>query len=110
MTVLLIAYDLVDAEAGAEINALIRTVGQSWARPLATVWYVQTNLTPEVVKAQIAECLGMDDGLVVQRVDSEAVGHNLSMRWTRSLASDERVERKPCQIIALPRRVFQDAA
>ena len=110
MTILLIAHDLVDAETRQNVIARIRAIGYRWARPLADVWYVDTELAPEAVQVQFADLLGIDDGLVVQRVGCDAVGYNTSVRWTRSTNDRDCDQGRSGQIIPWPRQPFADAA
>ena len=72
METLLIAYDLADTEDTADLTAAIQALGDRWARPLASLWCVETDKSPTEIEAQLSDLLGMDDGLLVQRMEGEA--------------------------------------
>ncbi len=115
MTILLIAYDLEKVETSRTVSKVIRAIGARWARPLANVWFVDTELVPADVEARLSPLLGIDDGLMVQKVDCEAVGYNTSMRWTPNskpaavVGASSTDNLPPCEIIAWPGRLA-DAA
>ena len=82
MATLLIAYDLADAEGAADLTVAIQSLGVRWARPLASLWYVETDKSPGELETELSSLLGMDDGLLVQRTAGEAVLTNTMLRWT----------------------------
>jgi hypothetical protein len=83
MSLLLIAYDIGPAD-GAEkaLSAAIRALGQRWARPLATLWYVDTSATVADIEALLAPLIGDEDGLLIQEVTGQAALANTMLRWT----------------------------
>ena len=90
MQMLLIAYDLAERELNeTAMTTVIRRIGERWARPLASVWYVETNVAAADIEAELAELLGTGDGLVVQATAGEAVVANTMLRWTPSRRSVE---------------------
>ena len=93
MPVLLIAYDLADeaANARAVTDTIVRS-GIRWARPLASVWYVETDRRAEDIEAEISDLLGIDDGLLVQATIGEAAATNAMLRWTLSPGAEETEE------------------
>ena len=83
MPTLLIAYDLASSgHAAVPLAAAIRQLGSRWARPLASLWYVETTATPAEIEAMLAAHLGDDDGLLVQEVAGHAALANTMLRWT----------------------------
>jgi hypothetical protein len=83
MPTLLIAYDLAPS-GGADtlVATAIRQLGSRWARPLASLWYMETTATPCEIEAALAPLLGDDDGLLVQEVTGHAALANTMLRWT----------------------------
>jgi hypothetical protein len=91
MSTLLIAYDLSDAgSANGPLAAAIMRLGSRWARPLSTLWFIETAATPADIEAALAPWIDADDGLVVQAVAGEAALANTVVRWTgrRVVAAD----------------------
>ena len=83
MPTLLIAYDLASSDhAATPLAAAIRQLGSRWARPLASLWYIETAATPAEIEATLAPLLGDDDGLLVQSVTGHAALANTMLRWT----------------------------
>ena len=83
MPTLLIAYDLdVPSTVGAHLADAIMRLGTRWARPLASLWYIETNTACTTVEEQLSGLLGTDDGLLVQQVTGEAALANTMLRWT----------------------------
>lgn len=81
---LLIAYDLASSSPSrAQIAETLMSIGESWARPLETVWMLKTRLAPEAVEARLAPLLGPDEGLMVQEARGEAALVNTAFRWFR---------------------------
>ena len=79
----LIAYDIAAADgAGSALAAAIRQLGPRWARPLASLWYVETTRSVEQIEAALAPFLNDDDGLLVQEVTGQAALANTMLRWT----------------------------
>jgi hypothetical protein len=87
MPMLLIAYDLASSgHTATALPAAIRQLGGRWARPLASLWYVETTATPAEIEAALASLLSDDDGLLVQEVTGHAALANTMLRWTRGSA------------------------
>jgi hypothetical protein len=83
MSILLIAYDTVPADsADKALSGAIRALGQRWARPLATLWYVETSAAVAEIEAALSPLLGDEDGLLVQEVAGQAALANTMLRWT----------------------------
>ena len=111
METLLIAYDLADTEDTADLTAAIQALGVRWARPLASLWCVETDKSPTEIEAQLSDLLGMDDGLLVQRMEGEAALANTMLRWT-ARAVAVKTDVVGAQVIAWPdaRRIVAEAA
>jgi hypothetical protein len=84
MRTLLIAYD-IEIEGGTDTRALsatVRALGQRWARPLASLWYVETLATVADVEAVLSPLIGDENALLIQEVKGEAALANTMLRWT----------------------------
>jgi hypothetical protein len=83
MPILLIAYDIATADgADKALSVAIRALGQRWARPLATLWYVETSAAVAEIEAVLAPLIGDEDGLLIQEVAGQAALANTMLRWT----------------------------
>jgi len=84
MRLFLIAYDL--ARSGPNKHALataIMNLGQAWARPLETTWYVRSETSEGEIQHSLSGLLDPEDGLIVQPVSENAVMANTALRWFR---------------------------
>jgi len=84
MTELLIAFDLASPHShkSALVDCLMR-LGEAWARPLETVWVLRTDRSAAEIESALSQCLGPDDGLLVQPISEQAALVNASLRWFR---------------------------
>ena len=82
MPTLLIAYDLAGPQAATPLADAIMSLGARWARPLASVWYVETSASAAEVEATLIDFLQDDDGLLVQQAFGHAALANTMLRWT----------------------------
>ena len=80
MRTYLITYDIA-APARHSLASAIMGLGESWARPLETTWYVQSSERAEAIEGQLKEHLDCEDGLLIQEVERNAVLLNTSLRW-----------------------------
>ena len=65
-------------------------LGEAWARPLETTWYVQTAERARRARKPAASHLDSEDGLLIQRVEeASAVLLNTALRWFRRRHRDE---------------------
>ncbi|HRD75387.1 MAG TPA: hypothetical protein PK264_05530 [Hyphomicrobiaceae bacterium] len=94
MAELLIALDLADPHQGKAciVDSLMR-LGEAWARPLETVWVVRTERSAAAVEAELSQCLGPDDGLLVQPIAEQGALVNASLRWFRRRVDVDAAER-----------------
>jgi hypothetical protein len=89
MPTLLVAYDLDTNEtATPDLTATIRRLAHRWARPLASLWYIETHAPPEMIEAALAPLLGDADGLIVQEITGTAAVANTMLRWTVGGSAD----------------------
>lgn len=84
MRMFLISYDLAKPNRNRHAMATaIMSLGQAWARPLESTWYVRAELSDADVSTLLADLLDADDGLIVQAVSDAAILANTSLRWFR---------------------------
>jgi hypothetical protein len=82
MRTYLISYDLARPHLRKHVIAqAIMALGESWARPLESTWYVRTEEAPETIEQRVARHLEEDDGLLVQGVRGDALLANTELRW-----------------------------
>lgn len=84
MRTYLISYDLAKPNRNQHVVAqVIMGLGEKWARPLATTWYVSSDRDETDLEAELRYLLDEEDGLLIQAVKREAVLTNTSLRWFR---------------------------
>lgn len=84
MRTLLISYDLAKPSLNQPYLAdAIMSLGQSWARPLESVWYLRTEESQTMIETRLSRLLDDNDGLLVQPVREDAVFCNTGLRWFR---------------------------
>ena len=84
MRTYLVAYDLAKPNRNKHVIAQeIMGLGERWARPLESTWYVEGRISAAEVERRLADLLDSDDGLIVQQVENTALLSNTSLRWFR---------------------------
>ena len=84
MRTYLVSYDLAKPALNQPYLAeAIMSLGASWARPLANVWYLKAEQTPSEIEARLSRLLDEDDGLLVQETRGDALMLNTGLRWFR---------------------------
>ncbi|MGE3066113.1 MAG: hypothetical protein AB7K67_11035 [Hyphomicrobiaceae bacterium] len=82
MRTFLIAYDLSNPSAARHrLSGEIMQLGEAWARPLESTWYVRASLRKAAVETALRAHLDEEDGLIIQEVAAEAALLNTSLRW-----------------------------
>ncbi len=100
MRLFLISYDLARSSENKHAMATaIMNLGQAWARPLDTTWYVRSTSSEEDIQASLSGLLDDDDGLIVQAVSEDAVLVNTTLRWFRQRRRDAEIHNN---VIAFP--------
>jgi hypothetical protein len=82
MRTYLITYDLA-GDARHSLASAIMALGEAWARPLETTWYVQSSERPDALERRLRDHLDSEDGLLIQQVEASAVLLNTALRWFR---------------------------
>jgi hypothetical protein len=101
MRTYLVSYDLANPTMNEPyITDAIMALGEAWARPLATVWYLRTDAEPSLIENRLARLLDVHDGLLVQAVREDAAFRNTGLRWFRRRRSHGEAEAG--NIVAFP--------
>ena len=82
MRTYLITYDLA-TPARHTLSSAIMQLGDTWARPLETTWFVQSSERPDALERRLKPHLEGEDGLLIQQVETEALLLNTALRWFR---------------------------
>lgn len=80
MRTYLITYDLSTPSRHA-LSGAIMSLGEAWARPLESTWYVQSRERTDAIEGKLRDLLECEDGLLIQLVESDATLLNTSLRW-----------------------------
>jgi hypothetical protein len=80
MRTYLITYDL-STPARHTLSSAIMALGDAWARPLESTWYVQSRDRADAIEGKLKDLIDSEDGLLIQQVESEATLLNTSLRW-----------------------------
>ena len=96
MRTYLITYDLA-CPARHGLAGAIMALGEAWARPLDTTWYVQSAERAEALERQLKPHLDGEDGLLIQEVEARALLMNTALRWfkRRRPAADQTASALP---------------
>ena len=107
MRTYLITYDATTPNRHQMAHAVMQ-LGEAWARPLDATWYVQSNERAETLERRLQACLAEEVGLLIQRVETEAVLLNTALRWFRKRRQEPASE---TNVIAFPAaRAWPEAA
>jgi hypothetical protein len=82
MRTYLISFDTGAPERHA-LAAAIMQLGEAWARPLGTTWYVQSNERPDAIERRLKPLVDAVEGLLIQEVEARALLLNTTLRWFR---------------------------
>jgi len=93
MRTFLVSYDLAKPDLnGPYVADALMSLGETWARPLAHVWYLKTFATESEIELRLSRLLDDGDGLLVQETKGDAALVNTGLRWfrqrRRSIESD----------------------
>ena len=106
MQTYLITYDIA-SQTRHGISTAIMQLGDAWARPLETTWYVQSGAPAEALERQLRPHLDGEDGLLIQEVEASAVLVNTALRWFRKRRPDSDAGAE--NVVALPVRRVPEA-
>jgi hypothetical protein len=106
MRTYLITYDLA-TPARHTLSSAIMQLGESWARPLETTWYVQSPQRADALERQLKPHLDGEDGLLIQQVETDALLLNTALRWFRKRRQEGSVETG--NVVAFPVSVLPEA-
>jgi hypothetical protein len=99
MRTYLITYDLA-SPARHSLAGAIMQLGDAWARPLDTTWYVQSSERADALERRLRPHLEGEDGLLIQQVEANAVLLNTALRWFRKRRPESSVETS--NVVAFP--------
>jgi hypothetical protein len=88
MRTYLITYDLA-GDARHSLASAIMQLGDAWARPLDSTWYVQSSERPDDLERRLKNHLDNEDGLLIQQVEANAVLLNTALRWFKKRRQSE---------------------
>jgi hypothetical protein len=105
MRTYLITYDIAgDARHG--LASAIMALGEAWARPLETTWYVQSPERPDALERRLRAHLDGEDGLLIQQVEATAVLLNTALRWFKKRRQPDAAAGN---VVAFPSRQMPEA-
>jgi hypothetical protein len=99
MRTYLITYDL-GSSARHTLAGAIMQLGEAWARPLETTWYVQSSERADALERRLRPHLESEDGLLIQQVKATAVLLNTALRWFRRRRPENGAEAS--NVVAFP--------
>ena len=109
MRTYLITYDLA-SPARHSLSGAIMQLGDAWARPLDTTWYVQSTERAEALERRLKPHLDGEDGLLIQQVESRRPPAQHRAQMVPQAAPGQRrgsrqcALRSPCLRCLKPRR------
>src|SRR6185295_18298802 len=106
MRTYLITYDL-SSPARHGLAGAIMQLGDAWARPLDTTWYVQSCERADALERRLKPHLDGEDGLLIQQVETGALLLNTALRWFRKRRQENGVE--PGNVVAFPVAALPEA-
>ncbi|MBO0765316.1 MAG: hypothetical protein J2P50_12110 [Hyphomicrobiaceae bacterium] len=82
MRTYLICYDIAAPQRHALAGAIME-LGEAWARPLRSTWYVQSGGRADAIEERLRPFARAADGLIIQEVEAKALLMNTALRWFR---------------------------
>jgi hypothetical protein len=82
MRTYLITYDIPGSQRHTLASAIMQ-LGDAWARPLESTWYVQSAERAEAIERRLRPFADAAEGLIIQEVDARALLLNTALRWFR---------------------------
>ena len=93
MRTYLISFDIAAPERRTLADAIMQ-LGEAWARPLDTTWYVQSTERVDTIEQRLRPYVDGADGLLIQEVEASALLLlNTALRWLGS--ADRRLSPRP---------------
>jgi hypothetical protein len=105
MRTYLITHDQA-GRAKQSLATAIMQLGEAWARPLESTWFVQSKERAAALEARLGPHLDGEEGLLIQEVASEAVLLNTSLRWFRKRQASAG---ELSNVVAFPLRAASEA-
>jgi len=80
MRTYLISFDASAPERHALADAIMQ-LGEAWARPLGTTWYVQSTHRADAIERRLKPLIDGTESLLIQEVESRALLLNTALHW-----------------------------
>jgi hypothetical protein len=80
MRTYLISFDAAAPDRHALAEAIMQ-LGEAWARPLGTTWYVQSSRRPDAIERRLRPLMEGAEGLLIQEVEARALLLNTALHW-----------------------------
>ena len=85
----------------------IMQLGDAWARPMETTWYVQSDERPGSLEQRLGHQLEAGTGFLIQQVETAALLRNTAVHWFRKRRTTETASDN---VIAFPTKAVAEAA
>jgi hypothetical protein len=82
MRTYLISFDAAATDRHT-LSGAIMQLGEAWARPLDTTWYVQSAERADAIEERLRPYTDAVEGLLIQEVEARALLLNTALRWFR---------------------------
>jgi hypothetical protein len=82
MRTYLISFDMVANERHVLADTIM-SLGEAWARPLSSTWYVQSSERADAIERRLRPYVEGMDGLLIQEVEANALLLNTALHWFR---------------------------
>ena len=82
MRTYLISFDIAANERHVLADAIMN-LGEAWARPLGSTWYIQSSERADAIERRLRPHVEGMDGLLIQEVEANALLLNTALRWFR---------------------------
>lgn len=76
----------------------IMQLGDAWARPMETTWYVQSDERADALERRLGGMLEAGTSFLIQQVETAAVLRNTTVHWFRK----RRTETQRNNVVAFP--------
>jgi hypothetical protein len=82
MRTYLISFDAATPDRHTLADTIMQ-LGEAWARPLDSTWYVQSTLRADAIERRLRPVVDSVEGLLIQEVEARALLLNTTLRWFR---------------------------
>jgi hypothetical protein len=82
MRTYLISFDTAAPDRHTLADTIMQ-LGEAWARPLDSTWYIQSTERADAIERRLRPILDNVEGLLIQEVEARALLLNTTLRWFR---------------------------